>query len=209
VAVRSTDTKARILRAAAKLFAEKGYHGTGMGDLEEAVNLRRGALYYHIRNKEALLYEISMSLVAEMQQFADEIRALPIPADEKLRLLARRLMCMIANRQDEIVAFYREWSWLTGERREEVLAARDRFEDVWQDLLAEGTRDGTFADRSPILVKGILGVINYSYLWFHASGPMTPEEVADLFVDMILHGIVAPGTRKRAPRRATAGGAGR
>jgi AcrR family transcriptional regulator len=202
LARRSDDTKRRILQAAARLFAEKGYHGTGMGDLEQAVNLRRGALYYHIGNKETLLYEISMSLVAEMQEFADDISGQPIRADEKLRLLARRLMQMIANRQAEIIVFYREWSWLSGDRRAEVLAARDRFEAVWEGLLAEGEAEGVFADRPPILVKGILGVINYSYLWFHASGPMGPEEVADLFVDMILHGIAAKGAPVASGRSA-------
>jgi AcrR family transcriptional regulator len=202
VARGSNDTKGRILRAAATLFAEKGYHGTGMGDLEQAVNLRRGALYYHIGNKEALLHEISLSLVAEMQEFADDISAQPLAADEKLRLLARRLMRMIAERRDEIIVFYREWEWLTGDRRAEVLAARDRFEAVWQALLTQGAAEGVFADTPPILVKGILGLINYSHLWFHASGPMAPDEVADLFVDMILDGIaVVPGTRRtRAPR---------
>lgn len=191
MAGRSIETKQRILQAAAKLFAEKGYHGTGMGDLEQAVNLRRGALYYHIGNKEALLHEISLSLVAEMQEFADEISAQSLPADEKLRLLTRRLMRMIANRQDEIIVFYREWEWLTGDRRAEVLAARDRFEAVWRTLLTQGASEGVFAATPPILVKGILGLINYSHLWFHASGPLGPDDVADLFVEMILHGIAA------------------
>lgn len=201
MAGRSDDTKQRILRAAAQLFAEKGYHGTGMGDLEQAVNLRRGALYYHIGNKESLLYEISMSLVAEMQEFADDISARPLTANEKLILLARRLMRMIADRQDEIIVFYREWSWLSGDRRAEVLAARDRFEAVWEGLLAQGREEGSFADRPAIIVKAILGVINYSYLWFHSSGPMTPEEVADIFVDMILHGIAVPTRPRSRPRR--------
>jgi AcrR family transcriptional regulator len=208
---RSDDTKRRILQAAAQLFAEKGYHGTGMGDLEQAVNLRRGALYYHIGNKETLLYEISMSLVAEMQQFADDISAQSLGADEKLRLLARRLMEMIANRQDEIIVFYREWAWLTGDRKAEVLAARDRFEAVWGGLLAQGAAEGVFADKPRVLVKGILGLINYSYLWFHSSGEMGPDEVADLFVDMVLHGIALPaaapagdGNGVRRRRRAAA-----
>ncbi|HET9773244.1 MAG TPA: TetR/AcrR family transcriptional regulator [Acidimicrobiia bacterium] len=199
--VRSNATKDRILAAAAQLFAEKGYHGTGMGDLEQAVNLRRGALYYHIGNKESLLYEISLSLVAEMQRLADEVEAADITADEKLRLLARGLMRMIGERQAEITVFYREWSWLTGERREQVLAARDHFEGVWRKLLVEGAAEGTFVDKPPVLVKGILGVVNYSYLWFRSSGSMTADAVADEFVDMILYGIAASPPKRNGRRR--------
>ncbi|HZI38020.1 MAG TPA: TetR/AcrR family transcriptional regulator [Acidimicrobiia bacterium] len=190
---RNTATKQRILAAAAELFAENGYHGTGMGDLERAVNLGRGALYYHIGNKEALLYEISISLVEEMVTFAEELVAGPLGAEEKLRLLAHRLMRLINDRQSEITVFYREWTWLTGERRQHVLEARDRFEAACEALLEDGTRSGAFAERpSPVLVKGILGLFNYSYLWFRSSGPMTYDAVADAFVDLILHGIAPP-----------------
>jgi hypothetical protein len=72
---------------------------------------------------------------------------------------------------------------------------------VWRALLAQGAAEGVFADKPPILVKGILGLINYSHLWFHASGPMAPEDVADIFVDMILHGIAAPASEGAGPRR--------
>ena len=188
---RNTATKQRILAAAAELFAENGYHGTGMGDLERAVNLGRGALYYHIGNKEALLYEISISLVTEMVTFAEELVAGPLAAEEKLRLLAHRLMRLINDRQSEITVFYREWTWLTGERRQHLLEARDRFETAWEILLEDGTRSGAFVERPPVLVKGILGLFNYSYLWFRSTGPMTYDAVADAFVDLILHGIGA------------------
>src|SRR5687767_2600454 len=186
---RSTATKQRILAAAAELFAQNGYHGTGMGDLERAVNLGRGALYYHIGNKEALLYEISISLVSEMVTFAEDLVAGPLGAEEKLRLLARRLMRLINDRQSEITVFYREWTWLTGERRQSVLDARDRFETAWEVLLEDGTRSGVFVAPSPVLVKGILGLFNYSYLWFRSTGPMTYDAVADAFLDLVLHGI--------------------
>ncbi|MFD9459789.1 enoyl-CoA hydratase-related protein [Streptomyces sp. NPDC060027] len=52
--------KARIPRAAAELFAEHGYHGTGMAQLEPAVGLQRGALYHHIGHKEALPAEVGL-----------------------------------------------------------------------------------------------------------------------------------------------------
>ncbi|HLU55690.1 MAG TPA: hypothetical protein VKZ81_09520 [Pseudonocardia sp.] len=42
---------------------------------------------------------------------------------------------------------------------------------------------------SPLLVKGILGMLNYTYLWFEADGRLSPEELADEYVDTLLQGI--------------------
>ena len=65
-AQRRPDQKAFILDEAAKLFAAKGYHATGIADISEAVGLGRGALYHHIRSKEQLLFEISTLHVDEL-----------------------------------------------------------------------------------------------------------------------------------------------
>ena len=100
-------------------------------------------------------------------------------------------MRLINDRQSEITVFYREWTWLTGERRQHLLEARDRFEHAWEVLLEDGTRSGAFVERPPVLVKGILGLFNYSYLWFRSSGPLPYDAVADAFVDLVLHGIAA------------------
>ena len=46
-----------LTREAARLFAEKGYHGTSIGDLADALGVQKGSLYAHIESKQDLLYE--------------------------------------------------------------------------------------------------------------------------------------------------------
>ena len=46
-----------LTRQAARLFAEKGYHGTSIGDLADAMGVQKGSLYAHIASKQDLLYE--------------------------------------------------------------------------------------------------------------------------------------------------------
>ena len=50
-------SKERIIKAAAELFADRGYHAVGMTDLQKAVNLGRGSLYHHFSSKEELLFD--------------------------------------------------------------------------------------------------------------------------------------------------------
>ena len=49
--------RSELTREAARLFAEKGYHGTSIGDLAKALGVQKGSLYAHITSKEDLLYE--------------------------------------------------------------------------------------------------------------------------------------------------------
>src|SRR5207302_351218 len=48
-----------LTRAAARLFAEKGYHGTSIGDLAEALGVQKGSVYAHIESKADLLWEVA------------------------------------------------------------------------------------------------------------------------------------------------------
>src|SRR5919108_29528 len=46
-----------LAREAARLFAEKGYHGTSIGALADAIGVQKASLYAHIAGKQDLLFE--------------------------------------------------------------------------------------------------------------------------------------------------------
>jgi AcrR family transcriptional regulator len=182
-------TRTRILRAAEKLFSEKGFHGTGMSDIERSVRLGRGAIYYHIGNKETLLFDITIRRIEHLNNYADEVLRLTSEPAEKARLLARAIVHDIADHRHATRIFYREWQWLTGEYRDRVVAAADRFEQAWVRILDEGAAQGSLAGRRHLTVKGVLGLFNSIYLWYDPSGPMSPDEIADELVDLLLDGL--------------------
>jgi AcrR family transcriptional regulator len=187
---RRGDRKGEILRIAAELFARNGYDATGIAEVGRAAGLGKGALYHHIGSKEELLYEISRRHVADMVEFGDELLASDLPPVEKFRALSRRLMRTIADNIPEVTAFFSEYRALSGERAERLLELRRRFESIWAAILEEGAREGVFRRADPIVVKGLLGLHNYSYLWLRPDGAMTPEEVSDAFCDLALRGLL-------------------
>ncbi len=184
-----TQTRQRLLRVAAELFAEKGYHATGMTELGEAAELGRGAIYYHIGSKEQLLYDVCSRHVLEMVAFGEQLLLEGGPVVDRLRRLSRILLRTIADNQSEVTVFFREVRSLTGERNQRLIGARDRFEAIWQQLLDEGVSGGELRSGGPLLVKGLLGLHNYTYLWLRADEQTSPEDVADLFLDAVLYGI--------------------
>lgn len=186
---KANSTRERILQMAAELFTKKGYEATGVQELGEAVGLGRGALYHHIGSKEKLLYEISIRHVRTMLEHGEAILAMDLPADEKFRLLARRLMETIAEKLPEITVFFHEYRSLSGKHGAELIAIRDKFEALWIRILDEGVEQGIFRPMPPVIVKGILGLFNYSYVWIEPEGKEAPEQIADLFSDMALRGL--------------------
>jgi AcrR family transcriptional regulator len=185
------DQKERIRREAAQLFARNGYQGTGVQALSEAVGLGRGALYHHIGSKEALFEEVCTRPVQEMIGIAEAIVTRPASAEEKIRLLCRAQMRTLADHQAEWTLFQRDAMVLRGVVRKRMFATRARFEAIWRQLLEEGVENGEFRALDPIAIKGILGMHNYAYLWLDAQGRLTPEEIGDIFCDVMLHGIRA------------------
>jgi AcrR family transcriptional regulator len=183
----------RVVAVAADLFARHGYHGTGIAELAKAVGLGRGALYHYIESKEALLYAISRTQVDRMNAQAEAALRAGLPPEELLREMARGLLRNIADHRSEWAVFFRDHSALTGERRDHVIAARERYEGYWRQALDRGVEAGALRPTPALLVKGILGMLNYTYLWFEPGGALTPEELADEYLDTLLRGIRRTG----------------
>lgn len=193
----STNRKAEIVRISAELFARKGYHATSVSDICEAVGLGKGALYYHIGSKEELLYEISSRHVEEMVSFVESLLESDLEPPEMVRRMSRRLMRTIADNLPELTVFFREVGAFHSRRFDGLMALRQRFEDAWRAILDRGVASGAFRDVDPVVVKAVLGLHNYSYIWLRPHGRLSPEEIADHFCDLILEGLLADPPARR------------
>src|ERR1051326_861333 len=118
-----------LTRQAARLFAEKGYHGTSIGDLAEALGVQKGSLYAHIESKQDLLYETMREGARAFHRGLDAIDDL-LPATEKIRLALRSHLRVVADQLDVATVFVQEWRYLEGERRDEIVAERRRYEEL-------------------------------------------------------------------------------
>ncbi len=191
VRVRRPDQKARIRRHAARLFADNGFDATGIQELSEAVGLGRGALYHHIGSKEQLLLDIITTSVIEVVEEAEALLEEPLGAEERFRRLSRMMMATVAEHLPEWTVFFRELDALRGPLREQALAWRQRFEDVWTRVIEDGVHSGELRELDPVAVKGVLGMHNYAYVWLRPHGRLGPDEVSAVFCDLLLGGLRA------------------
>ncbi len=180
-----------MVRAAGRLFARRGFHGTSMRDLGQELGLLGSSLYSHIEGKEQLLVEVIRAGGAMFQKLAEEVAASDGSPPERLRhLIAGHVTILVENR-DEAATFLNEAWFLPVDARAEVLEMRDRYEGAFRALLAEGRASGDFGrvDDPAITATLVLSVLNALVRWFRPDGRLTTEEIADRIFVFVLEGI--------------------
>jgi TetR/AcrR family transcriptional regulator, cholesterol catabolism regulator len=177
-----------LTRQAARLFAQKGYHGTSMGDLAAAMDLQKGSLYSLTASKQELLYETMREGAAAFHSGLDELPA-AAGATERIRLALRAHLRVVADQLDMATVFIREWRYLEGDRRDQIVAERRRYEQRLRDLFREGREHGELRtdldDAAAALL--VLSAANWAYTWL-TPGHDT-DALADSFAAILVDGI--------------------
>ncbi|GAB5469298.1 MAG: TetR/AcrR family transcriptional regulator [Rhodospirillales bacterium] len=189
----------RIREIAAGLFAAKGYNGVGVAEIGAATGLGRGALYHHIGSKEDLLYDIASRYIAELVESGRAIAAnYPDPV-ERIHRLSRHLMRIVGQHLAEMTVCFREVGALTGEHYRTVSKLHSDYQQIWEDAIVAGAASGDFRPVDRIAVKGLLGMFFYSFLWLKPGGDHAPEEIGDIFSDLVIRSLAADQSRPRGP----------
>lgn len=181
-----------IIEAATRIFSERGYHAASMSDIADAVGIRKASLYHHVRKKEDLLFAIHEALVDELIDETLAVSSSSLSPADKVRELLHLTMRFIARNRDGVAVFLSERHAVTGERWQALVVKRDLYERMVSQIVTEGRGTGEFADLPPELVaKALLGMANWAYTWFRQDGPMTADEVGEVFAAIALRGLVA------------------
>jgi AcrR family transcriptional regulator len=180
--------RSQLTREAAKLFARKGYHGTSIGDIAEALGVRKGSVYAHIASKEDLLYETMRDGAAAFHAALDAIPD-DLPATEKIRLALRAHLRVVAEQLDVATVFVQEWRYLEGPRRDGIVAERRRYEERIRELFREGRELSELRadlDESAAALL-LLSAANWAYTWLRSD--RDTDELADRFFALMVDGM--------------------
>jgi AcrR family transcriptional regulator len=185
---RLATRRSQLTREAARLFAERGYHGTSIGDLAKALGVQKGSLYAHIESKQDLLYE---AMREGAEAFHAALDAIPddLKVTERIRLALRAHLRVVKEQLDVATVFVREWRYLEGERAAEFLAERRRYEERFRALFREGREVGELRtdldDQAAVLL--VLSAANWAYTWLPPDAET--DELADRFFAILVDGV--------------------
>jgi TetR/AcrR family transcriptional regulator, cholesterol catabolism regulator len=179
-----------ITSIAAKLFAKSGYHGTSMSDISQATGLGRGALYYHIKSKEDLLWECHNVFIEPILESAYDIERSAGTPEVKLRALSETLLNMLDEYRPFVRIFHRELSALSKTRLTKLVQRRREYEDLIERVVRAGIAEGEFeVEDARVSVLTFLGIHNWTFEWFNPRGRLSARELSRQFMDIFLRGI--------------------
>jgi len=187
-----TGQRERIARAGGRLFRDKGYHGTSMADIGDAVGLRKASLYSHVATKQEMLRDLVERGAALFMEGITPIAESIEPSPIRLRNAMRMHLRIVAEHQDLAGVFLHEWRQLEEEAFARIGDLRDRYESIWRTIVEDGIKDGRFRGDldARFAALTLLSAANWSGQWYDPSGPLSPDEVADRFTDLALHGML-------------------
>jgi TetR/AcrR family transcriptional regulator len=185
------DQREAILAHAAALFARQGYHATSMNQVAEACGLSKATLYHYCRDKDAMLVQIAEGHVTRLAALLDEVAALRLPPEARLRELIRRIVVEYADAQHAHRVLTEDVKFLPPQDRERILDVERRVVAGFADAvgaLRPALREAALAKPMTML---LFGMINWMFTWMKPGGSLSHEALAPLVADLFLGGLPA------------------
>jgi AcrR family transcriptional regulator len=160
----------RAVYQAAKVFARNGYDQTTMQELASTMGMATGALYHYFGAKEQLLRAICDQLMEPLLQ----------------RAQVRMWVAHVVEHRDHMLVFQQERHVIeSGPSWRGVRASRKAFERLVADLLDRALAGGG-ENHARLTLLALLGMVNHTAQWYRPRGPLSPEQIAGGYVDLVL-----------------------
>jgi TetR/AcrR family transcriptional regulator, cholesterol catabolism regulator len=173
----------QVVYQAAKAFAKQGYDQTTMQELAASMDLATGTLYHYFAGKEELLTAICDQLMEPLLEQATDLLAGDLGPEEQLRALVRLWVAHVVEHRDHMLVFQQERHVIeSGERWRKVRASRKAFERLAAQALERARPDRD----SRLVLLALLGMVNHTAQWYRPRGALSPEAIADGYVDLVL-----------------------
>lgn len=184
--------RAELVAAAAHLFSERGYHGTSMQHLAEALGLQRGSLYAHIGSKEELLFAVVDEGAARFLERGEKAAAMQALAAVRLRALLVGHIETAIEHLPAATVFLNEWRYLSEPLRATVQAKRDLYESLVRQIIEDGIVAGEFRPDADVrfAARLVLSAGNWTYAWYRPGGELGPREIGERFTQLLLRGLL-------------------
>lgn len=187
---RMTDpdsARGKLLQTAARLFRRKGYERTTVRDLATAVGIQSGSIFHHFKSKEEILRAVMEETViyntALMESALADASTLP---ERVLALIRCELQSIMGGTGEAMAVLVYEWRSLSEENQAHILALRDRYEELWLQVLEEARAAGYVQSDPFILRRFLTGALSWTTTWFRPEGPMSLDALAEEALALVI-----------------------
>lgn len=186
-----------ILDQATRLFAERGFNGTSLQDVADAMGLKRPALYYYFKSKDALLDRLIMEATSGPAHDLHEIAGRSeLDVATRLHLSARHIVVWVTHNRDRFLLLVKSESDLSPASAKKFNEGRRAALEAVRSVIEEGIASGHFRPVDPqVAAFGVWGICNWAAWWYRPDGRTPVDVIADQLAEM------AVASLQRAERR--------
>jgi AcrR family transcriptional regulator len=186
-----------ICKAAAKLFNERGYLSTSLGDIARVATITKGGIYHYFSTKEELLFVILYRYMDKMLQEVKRQMDLRNSPEEKIRVFVQ---LHIYNYRDNVV----ETHVLLRERRNltpkylNLIKDQEREYEVILSHLIESLmkKRKRYFGNIKLMTYCLLGMCNWPFTWFNPEGKWSAEDLSEAIYKIFLAGLLSRSVSK-------------
>lgn len=188
-----TELKDRIIEASLILFERDGFHGVTVNKIVEKAGISKGGFYHHFTSKDELLFVIHDIFISYVLKRATKTDQQYLTPTERLTYIIKEFVSVFDIYKAHLTVFYQESNYLKPEHERIVRRKRNEFREIIKQVIQDGVDSGEFRNdlSVEITTMAILGMVNWTYKWYQRDGENDIEEIAEFYIDLILHAVVA------------------
>lgn len=192
IGLNDTTRSAEILREAAKLFAVKGYDGTSVQDIAQAVGINKASLYHFFADKSQIHSTVVILALSRLIELVKEkLKSCPTASD-KVEGFARAHAQYISEHSSLYFAAALGYHDLNDPAvKAKVQRMRDCYEETLRRIIREGIEAGEFRELDvKLAARAIISCMNWMARWWRADGADSAEKIASDYVHLIIRGFL-------------------
>jgi len=180
-----------VLRVAAQLFNEKGFHATSLDEVAVRLHVTKPTVYYYVKNKEEILFECVRIGIETLHAAVEKVGNSGGTALEKLKAAIREYaaisaqdfgMCVIRVGEDP----------LPPESRKKLRRLKRLIDQEFRSLIVQGIAEGSIGPCDPKITAFLLaGALSWIARWYRPDGQLSLEEIVERGIAVMLNGLAA------------------
>ena len=185
-----TSMKQTIIEVSIDLFFRQGYFATSISEIAKGCGIQKASIYYHFPGKEDILYTIMETTMDDLTSYLMANLESRTDVENRLRAAVRGHVFFHLEHQKETFIASSELRGLSSENYNILVAKRDAYERIFQDLIKEGIQEEIFAGGdAKILSYAILTLCTAGASWFKPNGRLSIDDIAAIYEEFIINGL--------------------
>jgi AcrR family transcriptional regulator len=199
-----------VLDTAASLFANKGYDAGSIGEIATALGISKAAIYHYFSSKQEIFDAIILRALQQLRKSTSAAVARQHEPAEQLRaFMQAHAHCFETHHHDFVAMFVAFGNMKEQNQRQEAVRLRTEHESMLRAILKAGVDQGTFSDIDlGTASRAVLSMLNWMARWFHPGGPLSAEQIAEGYFELMVAGMAGAKKPSTALAKKRAGPTG-